>query len=106
MSINFNFRNLFISSVPDAVQNIQCMTTSWQSALVRWDPPKKANGIITHYTITVERNSTRVSPPDHMYTFMTLLANTSYVFKIRASTSAGEGDESTCNISTLPETGN
>ncbi|XP_019489479.1 PREDICTED: phosphatidylinositol phosphatase PTPRQ, partial [Hipposideros armiger] len=91
-------------SVPDAVQNIQCMTISWQSAMVRWDPPKKANGIITHYTITVERNSTKVSPQDHIYTFMKLLANTSYVFKIRASTSAGEGDESTCNVSTLPET--
>lgn len=56
--------------------------------------------------ITVERNSTKVSPQDHMHTFMKLLANASYVFKIRASTSAGEGDERTCNISTLPETGN
>ncbi|XP_024592954.1 phosphatidylinositol phosphatase PTPRQ isoform X3 [Neophocaena asiaeorientalis asiaeorientalis] len=91
-------------SVPDVVQNIQCMATSWQSALVKWDPPKKANGIITHYMITVERNATKISPQDHMYTFMKLLANTSYVFKIRASTSAGEGDESACNISTLPET--
>ncbi|XP_034500111.1 phosphatidylinositol phosphatase PTPRQ isoform X2 [Ailuropoda melanoleuca] len=90
-------------SVPDAVQNIQCIATSWQSALVKWDPPKKANGIITHYMITVERNSTRVSPQDHMYTFVKLLANTSYVFKIRASNSAGEGEEKTCNISTLPE---
>uniref|UniRef100_A0A8C0QRA2 Phosphatidylinositol phosphatase PTPRQ n=1 Tax=Canis lupus familiaris TaxID=9615 RepID=A0A8C0QRA2_CANLF len=90
-------------SVPDVVQNIQCMATSWRSALVKWDPPKKANGIITHYLVTVERNSTKVSPQNHMYTFMKLLANTSYVFKIRASTSAGEGDEKTCNISTLPE---
>nr|KAF6375085.1 protein tyrosine phosphatase receptor type Q [Pipistrellus kuhlii] len=91
-------------SVPDVVQNIQCVATSWQSALVRWDPPQKANGVITYYMITVERNSTKISPQDHMYMFMKLLANTSYVFKIRASTSAGEGDESTCNISTLPET--
>lgn len=82
------------------------MATSWQSALVMWDPPQKANGVITHYMITVERNSTKVSPQDHMYMFMKLLANTSYVFKIRASTSAGEGDESSCDISTLPETGN
>ncbi|XP_059792566.1 phosphatidylinositol phosphatase PTPRQ isoform X1 [Balaenoptera ricei] len=91
-------------SVPDVVQNVQCVATSWQSALVKWDPPKKANGIITHYMITVERNATKISPQDHMYTFMKLLANTSYVFKIRASTSAGEGDESACNMSTLPET--
>ncbi|XP_070110741.1 phosphatidylinositol phosphatase PTPRQ isoform X1 [Equus caballus] len=91
-------------SVPDVVQNIQCMATSWQSALVKWDPPKKANGVITHYMITVEGNSTKVSPQDDMYTFMKLLANTSYVFKVTASTSAGEGDECTCNVSTLPET--
>ncbi|KAM7116522.1 phosphatidylinositol phosphatase PTPRQ [Molossus nigricans] len=91
-------------SVPDVVQNVQCVATSWQSALVKWDPPQKANGIITHYMITVERNSTKVSPQDHMYTFMKLLANTSYVFDIRASTSAGEGDGSTCHVSTLPET--
>uniref|UniRef100_A0A2K5RV06 Phosphatidylinositol phosphatase PTPRQ n=1 Tax=Cebus imitator TaxID=2715852 RepID=A0A2K5RV06_CEBIM len=91
-------------SVPDVVQNMQCMATSWQSVLVKWDPPKKANGIITHYMITAERNSTKVSPQDHVYTFIKLLADTSYVFKIRASTSAGEGDERTCHISTLPET--
>ncbi|XP_045375380.2 phosphatidylinositol phosphatase PTPRQ isoform X4 [Camelus bactrianus] len=91
-------------SVPDVVQNVQCMATSWQSALVKWDPPKKPNGIITHYTVTVEGNATEVSSQDHGYTCMKLIANTSYAFKIRAATSAGEGDESTCNISTLPET--
>ncbi|XP_047723295.1 phosphatidylinositol phosphatase PTPRQ [Prionailurus viverrinus] len=90
-------------SVPDVVQNVQCMATSWQSAVVKWDPPKKANGVIIHYMITVGKNSTKVSPQDDMYTFVKLLANTSYIFKIRASTSAGEGDEKTCNISTLPE---
>ncbi|KAM9671436.1 phosphatidylinositol phosphatase PTPRQ isoform 1-T1 [Trichechus inunguis] len=91
-------------TVPDSVQNVQCMATSWQSVLVKWDPPEKANGIITHYIITMERNSTKVSPQDHVYTFMKLLANTSYVFKVRAATSAGEGDESICNVSTLHET--
>ncbi|XP_055482184.1 phosphatidylinositol phosphatase PTPRQ isoform X1 [Psammomys obesus] len=91
-------------SVPDVVQNIECMASNWQSVLVTWDPPRKANGIITHYMITFERNSTKVSPQDHTYTFTKLLANMSYVFEIRASTSAGEGSESTCNVSTLPET--
>uniref|UniRef100_A0A8C5L089 Phosphatidylinositol phosphatase PTPRQ n=1 Tax=Jaculus jaculus TaxID=51337 RepID=A0A8C5L089_JACJA len=91
-------------SVPDVVQNIQCTATNWQSISVTWDPPQKTNGIITHYAITTERNSTKVSPQDHMYTFINLLANTSYVFKVRASTSAGEGKESMCNVTTLPET--
>ncbi|EHB18205.1 Phosphotidylinositol phosphatase PTPRQ, partial [Heterocephalus glaber] len=93
-----------LESVPDVVQNIECMASNWQSVSVKWDPPQKTNGIITHYLITFERNSIKVFPEDHMYTFMKLLANTSYVFKVRASTSAGEGNESTCHVSTLPET--
>ncbi|XP_028728862.1 phosphatidylinositol phosphatase PTPRQ [Peromyscus leucopus] len=90
-------------SVPDVVQNIECMARNWQSVLVMWDPPRKANGIIIHYMITFEGNSTKVSPQDHMYTFTKLLANTSYIFEVRASTSAGEGKETTCNVSTFPE---
>ncbi|XP_040845891.1 phosphatidylinositol phosphatase PTPRQ isoform X2 [Ochotona curzoniae] len=90
-------------SVPDVVRNVRCMATSWQSVSVKWEPPQKANGIITHYVITTERNSTKVSPLEHMYTFIKLLASTSYIFKVRASTSAGEGDESACNVTTLPE---
>ncbi|KAM6215356.1 phosphatidylinositol phosphatase PTPRQ [Rhynchocyon petersi] len=90
-------------SVPDAVQNVQCTATSWQSVLVTWDAPKKANGVITHYMVTMERNSTKVPSQEHMYAFLKLLANTSYVFRVKASTSAGEGDESTCNVSTLHE---
>ncbi|MBZ3881915.1 Phosphatidylinositol phosphatase PTPRQ [Sciurus carolinensis] len=91
-------------SVPDIVQNLRCTARNWQSVLVTWDPPKKSNGIITHYMITVERNSAKASPQDHTYTFVKLLANTSYVFKVRAATSAGEGSESTCSASTPPET--
>lgn len=82
------------------------MARDWQSVSVMWDPPRKANGIIIHYMITVGGNSTKVSPRDPTYTFTKLLANTSYVFEVRASTSAGEGSESRCDISTLPETGN
>jgi hypothetical protein len=85
---------------------MQCTANNWQSILVTWDPPQKPNGIIIYYMITVEKNSTKVSPQEHMHTFIKLLANTSYVFKVRASTSAGEGNESTCNIRTPPETGN
>ncbi|XP_052021224.1 phosphatidylinositol phosphatase PTPRQ [Apodemus sylvaticus] len=91
-------------SVPDAVQNIACVARDWQSVSVMWDPPRKSNGIIIHYMITVGGNSTKISARDLAYTFTKLLANTSYIFEVRASTSAGEGNESRCNVSTLPET--
>ncbi|KAM7056127.1 phosphatidylinositol phosphatase PTPRQ [Acridotheres tristis] len=92
-----------MESVPDAVQNIHCIATSWQSILVQWDPPASANGIIRHYIIAVEGNSTIFSSYDTLHTFRNLPSNVSYQIKIKAATSAGDGEEQICNASTLPE---
>lgn len=79
---------------------------SWQSILVQWDPPASSNGVITHYIITVEGSSTNFSSYDTLHIFRNLLSNISYHFKIKAATSAGDGEEQICNASTLPERGN
>ncbi|XP_074936839.1 phosphatidylinositol phosphatase PTPRQ isoform X3 [Phalacrocorax aristotelis] len=92
-----------MESVPDAVQNVHCIATSWQSILVQWDPPASSNGVITHYIITVEGNSTKFLSYDTLHTFGNLLSNITYQFKIKAATSAGDGEERICNASTLPE---
>ncbi|NWQ75109.1 PTPRQ phosphatase, partial [Columbina picui] len=92
-----------MESVPDAVQNIRCLATSWQSIRVQWDPPASSNGVITHYVITVEGNTTFFSAYDTLHTFRNLPSNFTYQFKIKAATSAGEGEEQICNASTLPE---
>ncbi|XP_027521561.1 phosphatidylinositol phosphatase PTPRQ isoform X4 [Corapipo altera] len=92
-----------MESVPDAVQNVNCIATSWQSILVQWDPPASSNGVITHYIITVEGNSTNFSSYDTLHTFRNLLSNITYQIKIKAATSAGDGEEQICNTSTLPE---
>ncbi|XP_075603768.1 phosphatidylinositol phosphatase PTPRQ isoform X5 [Balearica regulorum gibbericeps] len=92
-----------MESVPDAVQNVHCIATSWESILVQWDPPASSNGVITHYIITVEGNSTNVSSYDTLHNFRNLLSNITYQFKIKAATSAGDGEEQICNAKTLPE---
>ncbi|XP_017659741.1 PREDICTED: phosphatidylinositol phosphatase PTPRQ [Lepidothrix coronata] len=92
-----------MESVPDAVQNVRCIAMSWQSILVQWDPPASSNGVITHYIITVEGNSTNFSSYDTLHTFRNLLSNITYQIKIKAATSAGDGEEQICNTSTLPE---
>ncbi|NWX15592.1 PTPRQ phosphatase, partial [Aegotheles bennettii] len=92
-----------MESVPDAVQNVHCIPTNWQSILVQWDPPSSSNGVITHYIITVEGNSTNFSSYDTLHTFRNLLSNITYQFKIKAATSAGDGEEQICNATTLPE---
>nr|XP_060635514.1 phosphatidylinositol phosphatase PTPRQ [Anolis sagrei ordinatus] len=93
-----------MESAPDIVQNIQCTATSWQLVLVQWNPPLKTNGIIIHYIITFGNNSIIISSTNEtVHTFKDLLSNTSYQFKIKAATAAGEGEEQTCNASTFPE---
>uniref|UniRef100_A0A8B9U9U1 Phosphatidylinositol phosphatase PTPRQ n=1 Tax=Anas zonorhyncha TaxID=75864 RepID=A0A8B9U9U1_9AVES len=92
-----------MESVPDVVQNVRCIAMSWQSILVQWDPPASSNGVITHYIITVEGSSTNFSSYDTLHIFRNLLSNISYHFKIKAATSAGDGEEQICNASTLPE---
>ncbi|OPJ85759.1 phosphatidylinositol phosphatase PTPRQ [Patagioenas fasciata monilis] len=92
-----------MESVPDAVQNVHCLATSWQSIQMQWDPPASSNGVITHYVITVEGNTTIFSAYDTLHTFRNLSSNFTYQFKIKAATSAGEGEEQICNASTLPE---
>ncbi|NXH29211.1 PTPRQ phosphatase, partial [Myiagra hebetior] len=92
-----------MESVPDAVQNFHCIATSWQSIQVQWDPPASANGVITHYIITVEGNSTNFSSFDTLHTFRNLISNITYQIKIKAATSAGDGEEQICNATTLPE---
>lgn len=73
---------------------------------MQWDPPASSNGVITHYVITVEGNTTIFSAYDTLHTFRNLPSNFTYQFKIKAATSAGEGEEQICNASTLPEKGN
>ncbi|XP_068525200.1 phosphatidylinositol phosphatase PTPRQ isoform X4 [Anas acuta] len=92
-----------MESVPDVVQNVRCIAMSWQSILVQWDPPASSNGVITHYIITVEGSSTNFSSYDTLHIFRNLFSNISYHFKIKAATSAGDGEEQICNASTLPE---
>ncbi|NXF86753.1 PTPRQ phosphatase, partial [Eubucco bourcierii] len=92
-----------MESVPEAVQNVHCIATSWQSILVQWEPPASSNGVITHYITTIEGNSTFFPSYDRLQTFRNLLSNMTYQFKVKAATSAGDGEEQICNASTLPE---
>uniref|UniRef100_A0A670YH56 Phosphatidylinositol phosphatase PTPRQ n=1 Tax=Pseudonaja textilis TaxID=8673 RepID=A0A670YH56_PSETE len=94
-----------MESAPDIVQNTQCIATSWHSILLQWDPPMKTNGIITNYIITFRENSTISSSLNEtVYILRNLLSNSTYQFKIKAATAAGEGEEQLCNTSTFSET--
>ncbi|KAK1169211.1 hypothetical protein AOXY_G10174 [Acipenser oxyrinchus oxyrinchus] len=90
-------------SVPDAVQNLRCIGTSWQSVLIQWDPPTNSNGIITHYIVQFGEDAQELKPTDHVYTVRGLLANTTYTLRVLAATSAGIGKDQTCFAETLPE---
>ncbi|XP_078272795.1 phosphatidylinositol phosphatase PTPRQ [Rhinoraja longicauda] len=90
-------------TVPDAIQNLRCNVSSWQSIIVEWDPPSKSDGILTYYIHVSENNVQSVLPKDHTYTFTELQSNTSYQFSITAVNSLGQGESKNCTIATLTE---
>ncbi|XP_041442217.1 phosphatidylinositol phosphatase PTPRQ-like [Xenopus laevis] len=100
-SNNISFTTM--ESVPGIVQNIICIATSYQSVLIRWDPPLQQNGMISHYNITSNDNTVMVTSEDQVYTFRELLSNTTYSFKIYAVNAAGKGQEQECNVTTKSE---
>ncbi|XP_051886667.1 phosphatidylinositol phosphatase PTPRQ [Pristis pectinata] len=90
-------------SVPDAIQNLQCNVTSWQSIIVEWDPPIKSGGIITYYILIFGNNVQKILSRNRTYTFTELQSNTSYHFSITAANSLGQGESKNCTITTLAE---
>ncbi|XP_041112261.1 phosphatidylinositol phosphatase PTPRQ-like [Polyodon spathula] len=98
-----NYVSFLTNQSVDAVQNLHCIGTSWQSVLIQWDPPTNSNGIITHYIVQFGADARELNPSDHVYTVRELLANTTYTFRVIAATSAGIGKDQTCFAETLPE---
>ncbi|XP_072341266.1 phosphatidylinositol phosphatase PTPRQ [Scyliorhinus torazame] len=99
------FSNIVIfkinESVPDTVQNLQCNASSWQSIIVKWDPPLKSDGIITYYALVFENKQIALGDQEH--TLSGLQSNTSYQFSIMAANSVGQGKSQNCTVTTLSE---
>ena len=80
---------------------------------ITWEVPVYPNGIITTYSVTVYQtdNSSDILFGDSTLTSPNVTASvmvpayTNYTVSVAASTSAGEGDESTVTI-TSPQAGN
>ncbi|XP_067906563.1 phosphatidylinositol phosphatase PTPRQ isoform X2 [Heterodontus francisci] len=98
-TVNFKINE----SVPDAIRNLQCNASSWQSVTVEWDPPLKSDGIITYYALVFENNVQRIALSDRVHTFRELQSNTSYQFSIMAANSVGQGKSKNCTVTTLSE---
>lgn len=97
--------NGFFFTVPDAIQNLRCDVSSWQSIIVEWDPPSNTDGILTYYIHASGNNVQNILPKDHTYTFTELQSNTSYQFSITAVNSLGQGESKNCTLTTLAEAG-
>ncbi|XP_062913828.1 phosphatidylinositol phosphatase PTPRQ isoform X1 [Mobula hypostoma] len=90
-------------SVPDAIRNLQCNATSWQSILIEWDPPLKSDGIVIYNVLIFGNNVQKVLSRNHTYIFTALQSNTTYQLSIAAANSLGQGESKNCTITTLTE---
>ncbi|XP_072123606.1 phosphatidylinositol phosphatase PTPRQ isoform X2 [Mobula birostris] len=90
-------------SVPDAIHNLQCNATSWQSILIEWDPPLKSDRIVIYNVLIFGNNVQKVLSRNHTYIFTALQSNTTYQLSIAAANSLGQGESKNCTITTLTE---
>ncbi|XP_064623842.1 protein sidekick-2-like isoform X2 [Lineus longissimus] len=83
------------------------------SLVVRWEPPKEPNGIITYYVVTYQpwRSpsgvstivSAKIPGGTHHYMVTNLLEDVSYLFSVKARTKVDWGPQSTGNVTTGPQ---
>ncbi|ELW70529.1 Phosphotidylinositol phosphatase PTPRQ, partial [Tupaia chinensis] len=67
-------------------QNLTLINYTSDFVWLKWSPSPLPGGIVKVYSFKIHEHETDT-----------------IIYKVKASTSAGEGDESTCNVSTLPE---
>lgn len=86
--------------VPDAASKFEVSERGSNHLVVRWQPPEETNGILTGYMLEFEEApsgavlvKTEVEPGKREKKITGLKDDTSYVVRIRATTSAGKGEE-------------
>ena len=113
------------SSAPEMVENLgaafisdgsvfNSMNNMWTIDIdITWEEPVNPNGVITAYNVTVYQTddlsdivySNDMLTTPNVTASVEVPAYTNYTVSVAASTSAGQGDESTVSI-TSPEAGN
>lgn len=95
--------------VPDAVAKFEVLERGSNHFLVSWAPPKESNGNLTGYVIEFEEapsgvvlNRVTVDPVARKKKITGLKNDTSYIVKIRATTSTGSGPEIVLHEKTKP----
>ena len=97
----------------NATEQFNSTTNLWTNEIdITWEEPLNPNGVITTYNVTVYQtdnssdivysNSTLTDP--NVIAPVVVPANTDYTVTVAASTSAGQGEESSITI-TSPEAG-
>ncbi|XP_066541701.1 LOW QUALITY PROTEIN: phosphatidylinositol phosphatase PTPRQ [Hoplias malabaricus] len=94
-------------SVSEAVGNLSCSGSDWDSVYLEWEPPVNPNGQILQYLIRSKDRTEEVNPPMYpkliTHTLSGLQPNSIYIISVAAVNSAGSGDNANCTAHTPPE---
>ena len=85
------------TAVPGAPLNVRTSAPSLGVIIVTWDPPTQQNGILTGYTVRFNQTTSTTTPVlPNVTTLMVedLVAGTTYLVDVAASTAVGIGDYS------------
>lgn len=102
-----SYLSISLAAVSDAVGNLTCSGTSWDSIQLSWEAPVNPNGQILFYVIEVEADQNTNTNQAHTqeYTLAGLSPDQEYTLAVAAVNSAGPGNSANCTASTLSESG-
>ncbi|KPP78949.1 phosphatidylinositol phosphatase PTPRQ-like [Scleropages formosus] len=90
-------------SASDAVRNLTCHGSRWDSVFLKWDPPAHPNGEITHYLLQFGDQERVLAAAAWQHTITGLQANTKYTLRLMAVNAAGPGEDQNCTVTTSRE---
>ena len=95
---------MFFSVPGDPPQDVFVVVSSPITMLVEWNPPLTPNGVITHYTIYLQKTAAlNVTGDRQSFLVERLSPNTMFNVSVSASTKAGEGPASDEEFVMTPE---
>ena len=92
--------NWLLLVAPSGPQSLEIVSINSSSVTLQWRPPENPNGVVTHYSIQLDKNITIISISVLMYTIEGLSPDTVYVLQVRAHTGAGAGPPSNRTVLT------
>ena len=101
MIIDMYSNTLFCVAIPSDISSLICTDITYQSLVLKWNPPSDDGGESIQYSITGAPDDISIITDNTMMKIPKLTPNTEYNFVVKASNVVGPGNELPKTCTTL-----